>query len=217
MGWRTTPFPLQAASTITNASWQRWADLPRYRSSCGCTFCRVRHIVRRAGPTRSAAATTPCRCRNSPAMPTRHRRANRTSSSPRWSIGGEGSGSGGDHAHVARQQRQLSSLRLSANDDMERQRTGDAGQQLQLQVTHPREQPTTLSLPVAPSNKVVVKLGGVFGRQVSAAVFLNEKPVEFLGSHRRRARRRPRSSPPSILPPCGTRFGYSSDENDDGR
>ena len=47
-------------------------------------------------------------------------------------LGGEGNGPRGDPADVARQQRQLSRLRLSANDDMERQRTGDAGIQLTL-------------------------------------------------------------------------------------
>jgi hypothetical protein len=58
------------------------------------------------------------------------------SSSPRWSIGWRREWCPrGDRAHVARQQRKLSCLRLSANDDMERQWTGDAGQQLRLQVT----------------------------------------------------------------------------------
>ena len=46
-----------------------------------------RRTPRKAGPTRSAARTIPCRCRNCRAMPTRRRRASRTSSSRRWWIG----------------------------------------------------------------------------------------------------------------------------------
>src|ERR1700730_18974583 len=52
-----------------------------------------------------------------------------------------------------------------------------------------REQRMTLSLSIAPSKKVAVNLGGVFGRRLPGAVSLNDDPVEFLGSCRGRARR----------------------------
>src|ERR1700674_4897779 len=53
-----------------------------------------------------------------------------------------------------------------------------------------REQRMRLSLSIAPSKKVTVDLGGVFGRRLPAAVSLNDDPVGFLGFCRGRARRR---------------------------
>ncbi len=77
----------------------RQRQLPRARGGGDGRRCRgaeihahvsaARRGAQLAGPRLHgrAARTMRCRCRNCRAMPTRHRRATRTSSSPRWSTG----------------------------------------------------------------------------------------------------------------------------------